>query len=144
MAITYKKSTSADDALMADINTTPLVDVMLVLLIIFLITIPAVTTSVQLKLPKANNVKSDATVETIVISLDAQSQRYWLNDAITSPDDFQKRLASVKKPNAVMPAVHIRGDASVNFEAIGKLVYDLKSAGVTNIGFITHQPEKSN
>ena len=72
MAITYKKSTSADDALMADINTTPLVDVMLVLLIIFLITIPAVTTSVQLKLPKANNVKSDATVETIVISLDAQ------------------------------------------------------------------------
>ena len=102
------------------------------------------TTSVQLKLPKASNVKSDATVETIVISLDAQSQRYWLNDAITSPDDFQKRLASVKKPNADMPAVHIRGDASVNFEAIGKLVYDLKSAGVTNIGFITHQPEKSN
>ncbi|HMS26932.1 MAG TPA: biopolymer transporter ExbD [Burkholderiaceae bacterium] len=140
MAITYQKSSQADDALMADINTTPLVDVMLVLLIIFLITIPAVTTSIPVKLPKENNIKSEATVKTIVISLDATAQRYWLDEKINSTTDLQKRISLFKQINDT-PNVHIRADASVDFAVIGQLVYDLKAAGVTNIGFITQQVE---
>jgi len=140
MAISYKKSASADDALMADINTTPLVDVMLVLLIIFLITIPAVTTSIQVKLPRENNIKSDATVKTIVITVNANAERYWLNEKVISIEDFQQRISKFKEINET-PNVHIRADASVSFDVIGKLVYDLKSAGITNIGFITQQLE---
>ena len=139
MAITYKKSTSADDALMADINTTPLVDVMLVLLIIFLITIPAVTTSIQVKLPKENNVKSDATVKTVVITIQANAERYWLDENITNKD-IKKKLADFKAINGV-PNVHIRGDASANFQAIGSLISELRSEGVTSIGFITQTTE---
>ncbi len=142
MAITFNKSRNDDDALMAEINTTPLVDVMLVLLIIFLITIPAVTTSIQVKLPKETSEKSEIQPETIVISVDANSARFWRNDLITSSLDLQNRLEVIKQM-PVMPTVHIRGDASVNFETIGKLVYDLKSAGVTSIGFITQPPDKN-
>jgi biopolymer transport protein ExbD len=142
MAITFNKSRNDDDALMAEINTTPLVDVMLVLLIIFLITIPAVTTSIQVKLPKEKIIKSEAQLETIVISIDANSVRYWRNDPITSPQDFQSRLDAIKKMND-KPTVHIRADASVSFDAIGKLVYGLKEAGVVSIGFITQPPDKN-
>ena len=142
MAITFNKSRNDDDALMAEINTTPLVDVMLVLLIIFLITIPAVTTSIQVKLPKETIVKSEAQLETIVISVDANSARYWRNDPITSQQDFDKRLAEISKMD-VKPTFHIRGDASVSFDAIGKLVYVLKEAGVVSIGFITQPPDKN-
>ena len=142
MAINFNKSRSSEDALMADINTTPLVDVMLVLLIIFLITIPAVTTSIQVKLPKEKTIKSEAQLETIVISVDANSARYWRNDPITSPQDFQNRLDAIKKLD-VKPTVHIRGDANVSFDAIGKLVYSLKEAGVVSIGFITQPSDKN-
>lgn len=142
MAITFSKSRSDDDVLMSEINTTPLVDVMLVLLIIFLITIPAVTTSIQLKLPVAKNITSEATLQTVVISVDKTSVSYWKNDKIASPQDLQNRLALVKQM-PIKPTVHIRGDASVSFEAIGQLVYSLKEAGVTSIGFITQPPDKN-
>ena len=142
MAITFNKSRNDDDALMAEINTTPLVDVMLVLLIIFLITIPAVMTSIQVKLPKETIVKSEVQLETVVISVDANSTSYWKNDLITSPQDFQNRLDAIKKIGD-KPTVHIRGDANVSFDAIGKLVYALKEAGVESIGFITQPPDKN-
>lgn len=142
MAITFNKSRNDDDALMAEINTTPLVDVMLVLLIIFLITIPAVTTSIQVKLPKESIVKSDPQLETIVISVDSNSTSYWRNTPILNPQDLQNRLDGIKKMDA-KPTVHIRGDSGVNFDAIGKLVYALREAGVESIGFITQPPEKN-
>jgi biopolymer transport protein ExbD len=142
MAITFNKSRNDDDALMSEINTTPLVDVMLVLLIIFLITIPAVTTSIQLKLPVAKNITSEAALQTVVISVDKASVSYWKNDKIANPQDLQNRLAQIKQM-PIKPTVHIRGDASVSFEAIGRLVYSLKDAGVTSIGFITQPPDKN-
>ena len=142
MAITFNKSRNDDDALMSEINTTPLVDVMLVLLIIFLITIPAVTTSIQVKLPKQTIVKSEALPETVVISVDASSISYWRNDKMTNPQDLKNKLDVIRKM-PIKPAVHIRGDASVNFETIGQLVYALKEAGVVSIGFITQPIDKN-
>jgi biopolymer transport protein ExbD len=142
MAITFNNSRNEDDALMSEINTTPLVDVMLVLLIIFLITIPAVTTSIQVKLPTAKNIKSEAELETVVISIDKSAVSYWRNDKITNPQDLQNRLNLIKQM-PIKPIVHIRGDASVSFESIGQLVYSLKEVGVTSIGFITQPPDKN-
>jgi biopolymer transport protein ExbD len=142
MAITFNKSRNDDDVLMSEINTTPLVDVMLVLLIIFLITIPAVTTSIQVKLPKQTIVKSEALPETVVISVDASSISYWRNDKITNPQDLKNKLDVIRQM-PVKPAVHIRGDASVSFETIGQLVYALKEAGVVSIGFITQPVDKN-
>jgi biopolymer transport protein ExbD len=142
MAITFNKSRNDDDVLMSEINTTPLVDVMLVLLIIFLITIPAVTTSIQVKLPKQTIVKSEALPETVVISVDASSISYWRNDKITNPQDLKNKLDVIRQM-PVKPAVHIRGDASVSFETIGQLVYALKDAGVVSIGFITQPVDKN-
>ena len=142
MAITFNKSRSDDDALMAEINTTPLVDVMLVLLIIFLITIPAVTTSIQVKLPVATNVKSEAEAQTIIISVDADSVNYWQNEKLTSSQDLEKKLAAIKVMD-IKPVVHIRGDVNVRFDAIRPLLQAFREAGVVNIGFITQPAEKN-
>jgi biopolymer transport protein ExbD len=142
MAITFNKSRNDDDALMAEINTTPLVDVMLVLLIIFLITIPAVTTSIQVKLPVATNVKSEAEAQTIIISVDADSVNYWQNEKLASSQDLAKKLAAIKVMET-KPTIHIRGDANVRFEAIRPLLYAFREAGVVNIGFITQPAEKN-
>jgi biopolymer transport protein ExbD len=142
MAITFNKSRNDDDALMAEINTTPLVDVMLVLLIIFLITIPAVTSSIQVKLPVATNVKSEAEAKTIIISVDADSVNYWQNEKLASSQDLAKKLSAIKTMET-KPTVHIRGDANVRFEAIRPLLYAFREAGVVNIGFITQPAEKN-
>ena len=143
MAINFNKSRGADDALMADINTTPLVDVMLVLLIIFLITIPAVTTSIAIKLPKETLVKSEPKLETIVISVDATGASFLKNEKLMGQADLQNRLELIKKRQAVMPEVHIRGDLSASYETIGQTVYALQQAGVTRIGFITQPPARN-
>ena len=142
MAISFNKSRGADDALMADINTTPLVDVMLVLLIIFLITIPAVTTSISIKLPKETLVKSEPKLETLVISVDAAGAIFWKNDKLEGQADLQNRLRAIQAMQ-VKPEVHIRGDASASYEAIGQTVYALQQAGVTRIGFITQPPARN-
>ena len=142
MAISFNKSRNAEDALMADINTTPLVDVMLVLLIIFLITIPAVTTSITIKLPKETLVKSEPKLETIVISVDAAGASFWKNDKLTGQADLQNRLQAIQAL-PVKPEVHIRGDANASYETIGQTVYALQQAGITRIGFITQPPARN-
>ncbi len=142
MAISFNKSRGADDTLMSDINTTPLVDVMLVLLIIFLITIPAVNSTVQIKLPKETINISEAKVDTVVISVDAAGLKYWGNDKLDTRDGQSKRFEALRAM-PVKPEVHIRGDASADYKAIGEVVYALQAVGVTRIGFITQQPPKN-
>ena len=139
MAITFNKSRGADDALMSDINTTPLVDVMLVLLIIFLITIPAVNTSIAVRLPKETNQIRLTRPENIIISVDASGNAFWFDAKLNSPQALQSKLESIKAM-AVKPEVHIRGDGGANYDTIGQVVYALRAAGVTRIGFITQPP----
>jgi biopolymer transport protein ExbD len=142
MAITFNKSRSDDDALMAEINTTPLVDVMLVLLIIFLITIPAVTTSIQVKLPKEVNQIRQTQTENIIISVNNLGNAYWFDSKLASFQELKGKLEALKKPMDSLE-VHIRGDANANYETIGQVVYALQEAGVTRIGFITQPPAKN-
>jgi len=131
----------ADDDLVAAINTTPLVDVMLVLLIIFLITIPVVIRSVPLELPKERNVPTQTKPENIVIAVDKDGNVFW-NNQLT---DDRKLLAQLKEiaVKIPQPEVHIRGDKDGRYEFVGRVVYACQRAGILKIGFITEPPARA-
>ena len=130
----------SDDDLNSQINTTPLVDVMLVLLIIFLITIPVVVQNVTLDLPRERNLPTQTKPENIVIAVDRDGNVFWNNQFV---DDAQllRRLKeiAVLKPQ---PEVHIRGDREGRYEFVGRVVYDCQRAGILKIGFITEPPPR--
>jgi len=139
VAISFHKSAQGEDALLAEINTTPLVDVMLVLLIIFLITIPAVNTSVAVSLPRQTNQVRETRPENVLISVDASGATYWYDARLPDAQALQDRLKAISAQTP-QPEVHIRGDARADYEAIGRIVYACQQAGITRIGFITEPP----
>ena len=130
---------SAEDDVISQINTTPLVDVMLVLLIIFLITIPVVTTSVRVSLPQEKNVVRESKPENVIISVNAKGQIFLYDAPMNSSDDLMKKLRpyALKSPQ---PEVQIRGDANGDFESVGRVMNALQRLGLTKVGFIT-QPQ---
>ena len=135
---------SSDEAeIVAAINTTPLVDVMLVLLIIFLITIPVVVTSVPVELPKERNEVRETKPENIVISVDAGGQIYWNDLRINTTAALIDRLKKI----AVLtpqPEVQIRGDGAANYDGVGRIVYACQRAGIAKVGFITEPPARGS
>ncbi len=141
MSMNVQSSDEDEQSLMADINTTPLVDIMLVLLIIFLITIPIITKTVPLTLPKVANIPTKTKPENITISVDGQGQIWWNGKLVADRDELIKRVVveAVKVPQ---PEVHIRGDAGVRYEAIGRTLYCIQRGGLIKVGFIT-EPDKS-
>jgi len=131
-----------EDELNSTINTTPLVDIMLVLLIIFLITIPVVTKTVPVALPKEANVPTQTKPENINISVDRDGSIYW-NDAKVPdlPALYEKmKEVAVKDPQ---PEVHIRGDSNARYEFVGRVVFICQKAGIVKVGFITEPPMRS-
>ena len=124
---------------LASINTTPLVDVMLVLLIIFLITIPVVNFSVPVTLPLQRTQARVAQPQDIVITLDAQAQVFWLNARVSSPQELAQRLQALARQTP-QPAIHIRADGRNTYAPIGQVVHAARQAGITHIGFITEPP----
>ncbi len=131
----------AEDDLVADINTTPLVDVMLVLLIIFLITIPVVIQSVPVGLPKESNVPTQTKPENIVIAVDKDGDVFWNNQPIDERRLLERlKEAAVKQPQ---PEVHIRGDKEGRYEFVGRVVFACQRAGIVKIGFIVEPPERN-
>jgi biopolymer transport protein ExbD len=135
MALSFAKS-GDDDAVVADINTTPLVDVMLVLLIIFLITIPVVTHTVPVKLPHETNHVRETKPQNISISVDKGGAIYWSQERIANAEALTARLKTVstKQPQ---PEVEIRGDSEAKYEAIGRVIFACQRAGIVKIGFVT-------
>lgn len=125
-----------DDEIMSQINTTPLVDVMLVLLIIFLITIPVVTTSIKVDLPKEKNMVRETKPENVIISVDVKGKIFLYDTPIKNSDDLLQRMKkfAVMKPQ---PEVQIRGDGKSDFESVGRVMYAVQRAGITKVGFIT-------
>ena len=123
---------------MAEINVTPLVDVMLVLLIIFLITVPVITQTVPLTLPTARNVATETKPENINIAVDGNGKVYW-NLTPVSTDELLERFktVAVRQPQ---PEVHVRGDKSTRYEYVGRVILTAQRAGVQKVGFIT-EPE---
>ncbi|NHO32837.1 ExbD/TolR family protein [Acetobacter fallax] len=128
-----------EDEVVSAINTTPLVDVMLVLLIIFLITIPVATHSVKVQLPKDADTPSKIKPNNITLAVTADGTAYWNETPIKGHADLLARLekVAVLKPQ---PQIMIRGDAAAKYEAVGKLVAICQEAGIYHIDFITEQP----
>ena len=120
---------------MSEINTTPLVDVMLVLLIIFMITAPLLTHSVKVDLPTANNASTETDPETITVSLDASGALFWDETPIDA-DGLAARLdtAAAQQPQ---PQLHLRADRATRYEAIADLMAAARQAGIQKLGFIT-------
>jgi biopolymer transport protein ExbD len=132
-------SGDGEDQLNNTINTTPLVDVMLVLLIIFLITIPVVTQSVKLDLPKERNIPTETKPENVVLAVNRDGEIYWGLERIPDLEALVKRLKveAVKDPQ---PEVHIRADADVRWEPVGRVNVACLRSGILKVGFITEPP----
>ena len=130
---------SGDDGMLSEINTTPLVDVMLVLLIIFLITIPVVNAAVAVKLPRETNLLRQALPETIIISVDADGAGYWFDAKLPDAMALRERLtrAAGQTPQ---PEVHIRADARADYANVARVILACQQAGITRIGFLTEPP----
>jgi len=129
----------AEERMNSTINTTPLVDVMLVLLIIFLITIPVVTQSIQLTLPKEKNVPTQTKPENILLAVSKDGDIYWNTRKMPDVDSVVSELKklSTKEPQ---PEVHIRGDQDARYESVGRLVVACQRAGIAKVGFILEPP----
>jgi biopolymer transport protein ExbD len=139
MAMQVGSADGDEDPLNTTINTTPLVDVMLVLLIIFLITIPVVTASIPLELPKERNVPTQTKPENIVIAVNRDGEIFWGMEYVPDIETLVNRLKaeSVKEPQ---PEVHIRGDGEARYETVGRVVVACQRAGIFKVGFITEPP----
>ena len=134
-------SAASGDQAVSAINTTPLVDVMLVLLIIFLITIPVANFSVPVELPKRSNELRESTPKDVVISVDAQGGSFWFDARIAGRDDLQQRLKKIAAQNP-QPEVHIRGDARGDYAPVGRILLACQRAGILKVGFITEPPPR--
>jgi biopolymer transport protein ExbD len=123
------------DDVMNEINMTPLVDVMLVLLIIFMITVPVMKHSVEVDLPRASSQPQDAKPQTVRLSVDAQGQ-YWWNESQVRDEDLPRmlRAEAAREPQ---PELHIRGDKNVRYERVAQAMAAAQQAGLRRIGFIT-------
>jgi biopolymer transport protein ExbD len=121
--------------MMATINTTPLVDVMLVLLIIFLITIPVITKTVKVDLPKAVNIPTQTKPENITIAVDKDGNIYWNEKRMANKDVLLGYIkeAAVRVPQ---PEVHIRADRETRYEFVGRVMYAIQRGGIGKVGFL--------
>ena len=143
MSMSVGPAAGDEDEIVSTINTTPLVDVMLVLLIIFLITIPVVTTSIPVQLPKERNEVRETKPENIVISVDSAGRIYWNDLRIVSTNALIDRLKKI----AVLtpqPEVQIRGDGGARYESVGRVIYACQRAGIAKVGFITEPPVRGS
>jgi biopolymer transport protein ExbD len=141
MAMNVGSADDGEESLNSTINTTPLVDVMLVLLIIFLITIPVVTQTVPMTLPRETNIARQTKPDNIEISVNKDGDVFW-NARLVSDNDalFQKLKAiAVLTPQ---PEIHIRGDEKARYESIGRVVFACQRAAIQKISFVTEPPPK--
>jgi biopolymer transport protein ExbD len=155
MAMQVGEHDSGEDVPMSDINTTPLVDVMLVLLIIFLITVPVVIQSVPITLPEVRNEPTETKPENVSLTVrggpGGSCEVYWnlqrvtneelLDRAVKALEDQIKRVGGVENINEEnMPEVHIRGDINTPYKCIGGTVFTMQRAGFARVGFISQPP----
>ena len=142
MAMNVGAADGDEEEAISTINTTPLVDVMLVLLIIFLITVPVVRMTVPVELPKERNEIRETKPENIVISVDSQDRIYWNDLRMPSTEALVDRLKKISLLTP-QPEVQIRGDARGNYAGVGRVVYACQRAGIAKISFITEPPPRA-
>ncbi|GLS16497.1 MULTISPECIES: ExbD/TolR family protein [Hydrogenophaga] len=135
MASAINDFDDGDDADVSDINMTPLVDVMLVLLIIFIITVPVLTHSVKLDLPRAQAEVNRVEPQTVTISVDAQGLAHW-DEVAVSEAELASRLQAAAQQQP-QPELHIRGDRKAEYESVLQVMAAAQRAGVLKLGFVT-------
>ena len=138
---------AGNESAMSDINTTPLVDVMLVLLIIFLITVPVVIQTVPLTLPTVNNLATTTKPENVLLSVDGNCDTYWGQQKVETKGELLNRgvialRAEIKRQRALggkieLPEVHIRGDKDMEYQCVGGVIFTMQRAGFLKIAFIS-------
>ena len=129
-----------NDEVISAINTTPLVDVMLVLLIIFLITIPVVTHTIPLQLPKEAVQPLQTTLKSVEIAVNRDGDFFW-NDALVDAPTFLTKLKTVSV-QAPQPDVHVLGDQNTRYEFIGRVITACERAGIAKVSFINEPPAR--
>ncbi len=134
-------SSGDEDEVVSTINTTPLVDVMLVLLIIFLITIPVVTQQIAMTLPKETNIARQTRPENIEISVNKDGDVFWNAQLVPDSEALFQRLKKIAVMNP-QPEVHIRGDEKARYESIGRVVFACQRAAIAKISFVTEPPPR--
>jgi biopolymer transport protein ExbD len=136
MSMSVGPGSGEEQSVMAAINTTPLVDVMLVLLIIFLITIPVINKTVKVDLPKAVNIPTQTKPENITVAVDKEGNIYWNDRKIPQRQELLDlvKSAAVQKPQ---PEIHIRADKDTRYEAVGRVIFTIQRGGVVKVGFLT-------
>jgi biopolymer transport protein ExbD len=136
MAMSVGSGDGDEPGVMSVINTTPLVDVMLVLLIIFLITIPVINKTVKVELPKAVNIPTQTKPENITVAVDKNGNIFWNDKSMPNRDALLTyvKAAALTKPQ---PEVHIRADKDAKYEAVGRVLYALQRGGIVKVGFLT-------
>jgi biopolymer transport protein ExbD len=142
MAMSVGPSSEEEGSAISEINTTPLVDIMLVLLIIFLITVPVVREMANVEIPKAVNIPTQTKPENITIAVDAKGQVYWNAALIADRQVFFQKIVSEARKQP-QPEFHIRGDVAARYEAVGRVIYNLQRGGIVKVGFIT-EPDKGS
>ena len=141
MAMNVGSPDGGEDEVVSSINTTPLVDVMLVLLIIFLITIPVVTHSIPVQLPKERNTPTQTKPENVLLAVSAAGDIYWGLQRMPDVATLVERLKAVAQKSP-QPEVHIRGDQEAHYEQIARVVVACQRAGIQKVGFITEPPAR--
>ncbi len=125
----------ANDDVVSDINMVPLIDVMLVLLIIFILTVPVMTHTVKLDLPRASNTPNAVKPETVNLSVDADGAVFWNQDKVAETE-LDQRLATAAQQSP-QPEVHIRGDRKVAYEHVASVMAAVQRSGLLKLGFVT-------
>jgi biopolymer transport protein ExbD len=126
----------SEESVMSEINTTPLVDVMLVMLIIFLITIPVITKTVPVELPKAANIPTQTKPENITVAVNTAGDIFW-NGASVADSTQMLNLVVAAARQVPQPEVHIRADLNTRYEAIGRVIFMIQRGGISKVGFLT-------
>jgi biopolymer transport protein ExbD len=139
MSMNISTGDEGEDAVMSAINTTPLVDVMLVLLIIFLITIPVVTTSIPVVLPKERIEVRESKPENVIISVDQRGNIFYYEARVQTVDALVEKLKKISRLDP-QPEVQVRGDMGAQYEGVGKVLLACQRAGIVKVAFITEPP----
>jgi biopolymer transport protein ExbD len=139
VAIRFTAAQEGEDALIAQINTTPMVDVMLVLLIIFLITIPVVNSSIAVTLPREQNQRVDGQQENVIVTVDARGAVYWFDTPLADRQALVELLQQIAAMQP-QPELHIRSDVRAEYAPVGRVVLAAQQAGIARIGFLTEPP----
>jgi biopolymer transport protein ExbD len=141
MSMSVGQEGADEDAPMSEINTTPLVDVMLVLLIVFLITIPVVTATVPVEMPKTSNIETQTKPENINLIIDANGEIYEGTRRIESFELLRQYIIS-RATEIPQPEVHLRADKNVAYESVGRAIIAVQRGGILKVGFITEPPPR--